>query len=243
MAQQYGPKIVTDGLVLSLDAADKNSYIGSGTTWTDLSGNGNDGTLSSAGMGTVSGSNVIAFDGDDDYVTIGDSTTMGVGTSNFTMITWVNFNSLSGNQSMLEDEGADANDFVRFEFFDESDVNRIDIRGHTNSPNQYNFIITTGDDAVTATNTWYHIAGVVTRNSTANSKIYINAVDRTGSNTNNESSTINSHDFSNYVLGRRATVGDFDLNGQQAGVHMYMRALSAKEISQNFNAQRSRFGV
>jgi hypothetical protein len=41
MATQYAfGKIVTDGLVLSLDAADKNSYPGSGTTWTDLSGRG-----------------------------------------------------------------------------------------------------------------------------------------------------------------------------------------------------------
>ena len=41
----YGPKTVTNGLVLCVDAADKNSYIGSGTTWTDVSGNGNNGTL------------------------------------------------------------------------------------------------------------------------------------------------------------------------------------------------------
>ena len=40
MAEIHGPKIVRDGLVLYLDAADKNSYPGSGTTWYDLSGNG-----------------------------------------------------------------------------------------------------------------------------------------------------------------------------------------------------------
>jgi hypothetical protein len=40
MAEIHGPKIVRDGLVLNLDAADKNSYPGSGTTWYDLSGNG-----------------------------------------------------------------------------------------------------------------------------------------------------------------------------------------------------------
>ena len=40
-----GPKIVTSGLVLALDAADKLSYRGSGTTWRDLSGNNNTGTL------------------------------------------------------------------------------------------------------------------------------------------------------------------------------------------------------
>jgi hypothetical protein len=45
MALSRGPKIVTSGLVLALDAADKNSYLGSGTTWTDLSGNGNNATL------------------------------------------------------------------------------------------------------------------------------------------------------------------------------------------------------
>jgi hypothetical protein len=46
MGEIRGPeKIVTNGLVLSLDAADRNSYIGSGNTWRDISGNGNNGTL------------------------------------------------------------------------------------------------------------------------------------------------------------------------------------------------------
>ena len=45
MAFRYSPKIVTDGLVLSVDAANKKSYPGSGTTWYDLSGNAINGTL------------------------------------------------------------------------------------------------------------------------------------------------------------------------------------------------------
>jgi hypothetical protein len=45
MALSHSPKIVTDGLVLCLDAGDGKSYSGSGTTWTDRSGNGNNGTL------------------------------------------------------------------------------------------------------------------------------------------------------------------------------------------------------
>jgi hypothetical protein len=40
-----GPHIITDGLVLALDAASSRSYPGTGTTWTDLSGNGNNATL------------------------------------------------------------------------------------------------------------------------------------------------------------------------------------------------------
>jgi hypothetical protein len=45
MANLYGPRIVTDGLVLHLDAGNRKSYPGSGTTWYDLSGNGNNGSI------------------------------------------------------------------------------------------------------------------------------------------------------------------------------------------------------
>ena len=56
MALQYNPKIVTKGLVMNLDTADKNSYPGSGTTWTDLCGNGFNATLgSSVSFQTVHG--------------------------------------------------------------------------------------------------------------------------------------------------------------------------------------------
>jgi hypothetical protein len=48
MAYQNGPRMITDGLVLYLDSANAKSYPGSGTVWTDLSGNGNNGTLINA---------------------------------------------------------------------------------------------------------------------------------------------------------------------------------------------------
>jgi len=50
MATNYGPRVITDGLVLALDAADPNSYPGSGSTWTDLSGNGNNCTIDASGF-------------------------------------------------------------------------------------------------------------------------------------------------------------------------------------------------
>ena len=59
--------IIDDGLVLYLDAANTKSYPGSGTTWTDLSGNGNNGTLEN-GVGYNSGNGgSLVFDGVDDY--------------------------------------------------------------------------------------------------------------------------------------------------------------------------------
>lgn len=50
MATNYGPRIVTNGLVLCLDAADTLSYPGTGTTWIDLSGQGNNFTIDASGF-------------------------------------------------------------------------------------------------------------------------------------------------------------------------------------------------
>jgi len=63
--------IVTDGLVLHLDAGNGASYPGSGTTWTDLSGNGNDGTLTNGPTYDSSNGGSIVFDGDNDYIDLG----------------------------------------------------------------------------------------------------------------------------------------------------------------------------
>ena len=70
MALSRGPKVVTNGLVLALDAADKNSYPGSGATWRDLSGNGNNSTLTNGPTFSSAGRGSIVFDGIDDYTTI-----------------------------------------------------------------------------------------------------------------------------------------------------------------------------
>jgi len=67
-----GQNIVTNGLVLNLDSTNKDSYPGTGTTWTDLSGNGNNGTLTN-GPSFLSNQNggTISLDGVDDYVNVG----------------------------------------------------------------------------------------------------------------------------------------------------------------------------
>jgi hypothetical protein len=70
MATQYAfGKIVTNGLVLALDAADKNSYPGSGTTWRDMSGNNSNSTLTNSPTFNSANGGSIVFDGVDDYTT------------------------------------------------------------------------------------------------------------------------------------------------------------------------------
>ena len=71
MAVEHGyGRIVTDGLVLCLDAADNNSYPGSGNTWTDLSGQGNNGTLVNGPTFNSGNKGSLDFDGTNDHVRI-----------------------------------------------------------------------------------------------------------------------------------------------------------------------------
>jgi len=64
---EYIPDIIRDGLILYLDAAEPSSYPGSGTTWTDLSGRGNNGTLTNGPTYNSSNGGFLVFDGINDY--------------------------------------------------------------------------------------------------------------------------------------------------------------------------------
>ena len=68
MASFAGPNLNTDKLILCLDAANTNSYPGSGTTWTDMSGKENDGTLTNGPTFSSDDMGSIVFDGSNDYV-------------------------------------------------------------------------------------------------------------------------------------------------------------------------------
>lgn len=67
MAFGNGPRIVTDNLIIALDAGDRNSYPGSGTTWNDLSGNNCSGSLINGPTYINNSGGGISFDGVDDY--------------------------------------------------------------------------------------------------------------------------------------------------------------------------------
>jgi hypothetical protein len=78
MSVYVGADVVTSGLVLHLDAANSKSYPGSGTTWTDLSGLGNHGTLVNGPTYSASNGGSIVFDGTNDYVTVPHSTSLNI---------------------------------------------------------------------------------------------------------------------------------------------------------------------
>ena len=86
MSYKYGPSIVTDGLVFYVDAANENSYPGSGTDWADLSG---DATATLTNGPTYSSNNggYIDFDGSNDHVEVTGINVSALST--FTLEAWV----------------------------------------------------------------------------------------------------------------------------------------------------------
>ena len=95
MGVAYNSRIVTDGLVLCLDAGNSKSYPGSGTTWTDLSGNGRNGTLTNMEIPSdYSNTNggFLTFDGNDEFVQCTGSLTLTAAT----FIAWINRASVQG---------------------------------------------------------------------------------------------------------------------------------------------------
>jgi|DEB0MinimDraft_10_1074344.scaffolds.fasta_scaffold02663_5 hypothetical protein len=228
----YGPTVVTDGLVLALDAADRNSYPGSGATWTDLSGNGNNGSLVN-GVG-YSGNNggSLVFDGVDDYVNILNV----INNSEKTYSIWATLPS-SGEQQIFSTGNSNFPGTcigLTFNSTREGDSQVVA------SSLLYGTAGNTGTFGVTSgitSNTWHHF--IITTNYSGNvTALYIDSVSypsRTQlSRVYNEENNIR--------LGIR-TLGNFRYTGNIAQVSIYNRALTASEISQNFNALRGRFGI
>ena len=98
-----GPDIIQDGLVLALDAADKNSYVSGSTTWIDVSGNGNNSTLNNGPTFITSSGGMVVTDGTNDNVTISGTQTKGFEwglhwDTEWTLEMWLNPNTWSGPQ-------------------------------------------------------------------------------------------------------------------------------------------------
>lgn len=225
MATFYSPNVVTNGLVLCLDAAAARSYPGSGTSWYDIGGNGYTGTLTNGPTYDSSNGGSIVFDGSNDYV-IG-ATTLNINNS-VTMEAWIYPTSapsgVSGGGFIISNIG----------YYLELKSTRV-VRSYfygLSSPGYHD-----GTVAVSL-NTWSHVVAV--RNSSDSTiKHYINGtLDNTISSI---TGTIN-NGLQNYQVGAYSG-GSYSFTGRIATCRVYNTALSAAEVSQNFNALRRRFGL
>lgn len=230
MSVSAGPNIVEDGLLLYLDAANENSYPGTGTTWTDLSGNGNNGTLTNGPTYSSNNGGAIAFDAVNDYVNLGDKFSINQATIDF----WVKLNVTISSSTPFN-----------YRPFGKSD----------GFEGRWNYSISLGPvgvftfDLGTATGPllsnqstwlsgiWYNI--VLSWNTSINtSNIYVQSI-----LDNTSTATSITGQVGNFSLGasRGGTLGF--MNGSISTFKIYNKYLSASEIKQNFNATRSRYGV
>jgi hypothetical protein len=84
------PAIITNGLVLNLDASYTPSYPKNGTTWYDISSGGNNGTLVNGTTFSTDNGGSMVFDGTNDYVNIGVDKSCNRFTGDFAVSVWVN---------------------------------------------------------------------------------------------------------------------------------------------------------
>ena len=235
MGRTIGGKTVSNGLVLALDAANKLSYPGSGTAWKDLSGNNNTGTLTNGPTFSANNQGSIVFDGTNDYVDIANSTSLNP--SYITLMSWIKITSFSANQNIFNKP---------FTSLSEPYLSYALKMDGISSP--YNTIameisVSGTRKVLTSTTTlnsgqWYLVVGTYNGSTL---KLYINGNQE--ANTTSASGTISSYSTA-LQIGRSSLSGGFQyFNGYIANTLIYNRALSATEVLQNYNVNKSRFGL
>lgn len=221
----YNPSIVRNGLALYLDAAQFVSYPGTGTTWRDISGNANNGTLTNGPTFNSDKYGNILCDGSNDFITCGTNVpwnatnhTFSLWIYPFTLINQYNrFFSYYGDGSTLWTTTDPAFSPNRW-----SIVNAGIIQWHTNVSCTFNIFqnITFVRDS---SNAFFYVNG----NQLASTTSF------TGNNYNNTGEV---------RLGNSTAFGE-PAKAAFASAIIYTRSLSYSEVIQNYNATKSRFGL
>jgi hypothetical protein len=222
--------IVTSGLVLHLDAGNAASYSGSGTTWTDLSGNSNTGTLTNGPTYSSENGGSIVFDGSNDYVNIPNSASLNI-TSSISFGGWFYPTYTSAYQTLVvKSSGAPRQYGV---WFTQSNTSQVYVALIGTNHGETNIALS----SPWTVNAWNNLM-VVYNTSTSSLIVYLNGVSvASKSCTGNISST--SH---------AVTIGwhpsePYKLQGRSSQAVIYNRAISASEVTENYNALRGRYGL
>ena len=232
MAIGYGPTVVTNGLVLALDAADRNSYPGSGTTWTDLSGRGNNGTLTNGPTYSSANGGSIVFDGVDDNVNLSSALNLSTNIG-FTMCLFLQQNTTQTNSgwNYFYSKGSPQ---IEIGAFGTSSTTFVFKDNTTFSELVSSNVVTSWSYIAFGTNPTTRIPFIYTFNSSG-SFFATSAI--AFSNTTIEFERL-------FVTGPSGgPAGTQHYGAKCAAISAYNRALTATEIQQNFNATRSRFNI
>jgi hypothetical protein len=239
MAFANGPKIVTDGLILALDAADRTSYPGSGTAWNDLAGS-NNGTLTNGPTFNSGNGGSIVFDGVDDYVSINSSLVL-TDTTPFTSSTWIKpiTGILTNTYAVIFTLKAVSTHWQVSYSSDPTFNLLFAFAGTSTSVGTVSSVTT-----LIPLNTW----GLVSvqynggdKSLLSSWKVYINGVEVSIRLTGSTGASTNTNSLG-FRPGSGGASGNYFL-GDISNHLIYNRALSATEVLQNYNATKGRFGL
>jgi hypothetical protein len=232
MSLSHSPRIVTNGLVLAFDAGNTKSYPGSGTTWTDLSGNSNTGTLTGGPTYSSTNGGAIVFDGINDYVLVSSSASIPYSSTARTVSIWFYTNTTTwaadvnnlffyGSSGNGNSFGIDFSTYPSMEVWTYGGAGRDLTFSTTYSQVGWKNITVTYDGATTIliyeNGTFTQTLTLVAACTTPSSSVYIGSLDPS------------------------IVSGYYD--GNIAQVSIYNRALTAAEVLQNFNALRGRYSI
>ena len=223
--------IVTTNLILNLDATNTSSYSGSGSTWYDISGSGNNFTLVNSPSYSSNFNGYITFD--DLSSQYGTGPNVG-NLSTWTVEVWFRASkSLSGKVTSLLTNVYDLSTKLNFSV------------GTNNSPGSYNLTAgyfdgswhsTTGSSI--STNTWYQVVGTYNGSTIS---YYIN-----GSLVNSLNYTGTPQSGGGLRLARRwddvVSAGNL-FAGDISVVRLYSTGLNSTQVSQNFSSCRYRYSL
>ena len=227
MGSYGGPDIVEDGLKFAYDAGSERCYPGSGTSTTNIASQASPGTLQNGvGFSTANGG-FWEFDGVDDKIEV---TTFPTSVFNgpCTMESWIYWNDDTRSTILGNfDQGSGGHD-INFEKVSGANLRAYWDRGSINAFSGTNTV---------AIGEWQHV--VIVRDVSGNAwKFYVNgtliiSVSNAGSNIPTTGTT--------FRIGADSRNGTTVTNGDISAVRMYNIALTAAQVTQNFNAQKNRF--
>jgi hypothetical protein len=234
-----GPNIVTDGLVLSLDAGNTKSYPGSGTIWYDKSGNGNNGTLTNGPTFNSANGGSIVFDGTDDYInatSLPIDSPLSFSNGNFTLEHWVKITSYEpgvyfGLTNMIMSKGP---------------ASRFNYATQVTNPTTLSFIHRDNSEGLiflnftvpTITN---NISQIIFSITLTQVLLYLNGIlIQIKSLTGNP---ITPYANDPLLIGGLYNTNNTNFIGNMYLHKIYSKALSVQEVLQNYNATKSRFNL
>ncbi len=233
-----GGGIIDTNLFMHLDASNATSYPGSGSTWYDLTANSNNGSISGSTWSATDGG-LFDFDGINDSISVAHNSSLSLSTaSQRTVQVWVKFDTIPALNAQVPVFGKLSSSFGFDGYWGGLFSNSGVVRCVTNGTS----IQKTSNSTLTiTTDTWYLMTFVSQITSTSGStKVYINETEYISAAHGTDTYTESNPFYLGFI---GSGVGSLYLDGKIGACYFYTSGLSAANVSTNFNATRSRYGV